>query len=54
MCIRDSPEGIYDLASGNKITVEGITCFASEQVARCDNETGQYLVLGADVYAFGN
>jgi hypothetical protein len=48
------PDGIYDLASGNKITVQGITCFASEQVARCDNENGQYLVLGPEVYAFGN
>lgn len=48
------PDGIYDLASGSKITVDGITCFASEQVARCDNENGQYLVLGAEVYAFGN
>ncbi|NBW74136.1 MAG: hypothetical protein EBR26_07050 [Microbacteriaceae bacterium] len=52
--LYSDPEGIYDLPVGSKITVGGITCYASEQVARCDNETGQYLVLGSEVYAFGN
>ena len=52
--LYSDPEGIYDLPSGSKIRVGAITCYAAEQVARCDNESGQYLALGSDVYGFGN
>ena len=48
------PEGIYDLPSGSKITVGAITCYATDSIARCDNETGQYFALGPEVYGFGN
>jgi hypothetical protein len=48
------PENAYDLTSGSKIVVGDITCFAAEMVARCDNESGQYLALGSEVFGFGN
>lgn len=52
--LYSDPAGIYDLPNGSKIEVGGITCFAADQVARCDNSDGQYIVLGADVYGFSS
>jgi len=52
--LYSDPEGIYDLPNGSKIVVGEITCFAAEQVARCDNTDGKYIVLGADVYGFSS
>ena len=52
--LYSDPEGAYDLPSGSKIVVGDITCFAAETVARCDNNTGQYLALGSDLFSFGN
>jgi hypothetical protein len=43
--------GLY---SDPEIIVGDITCYAAETVARCDNTSGQYLALGADVFGFGN
>jgi hypothetical protein len=52
--LYSDPEGIYDLPNGSKIVVGDISCFAAEQVARCDNTLGEYIVLGADVFGFSS
>jgi hypothetical protein len=52
--LYSDPEGIFDLPKGSKIQVGAITCYAADVVARCDNESGQYFALGAEVYGFGN
>ena len=52
--LYSDPEGIFDLPSGSKIMVGQITCFAADTVARCDNEEGEYLALGSEVFGFSN
>lgn len=52
--LYSDPEEAYSLPSGSKIVVGDISCFASETVARCDNNQDQYLVLGAEIFGFGN
>ena len=52
--LYSDPEGAFDLPSGSKIVVGDISCFAADKVARCDNMSGQYFALGAEVYGFGN
>ena len=52
--LYSDPEEAYSLPSGSKIVVGDITCFASETVARCDNNQDQYLVLGSEIFGFGN
>jgi hypothetical protein len=52
--LYSDPEAAFDLPSGSKIVVGDITCFAAETVARCDNNSGQYLALGAEIFSFGN
>jgi hypothetical protein len=39
------------LASGEKITTFGFSCFVEGQTARCENSTGDYIVLGPEVWA---
>jgi hypothetical protein len=52
--LYSDPEGIYDLPNGSKIIVGDITCFAAEQIARCDNTNDKYIILGADVFGFSS
>ncbi|MEI8231167.1 MAG: hypothetical protein WCG32_01160 [Actinomycetes bacterium] len=52
--LYSDPEGIYDLPNGSKIVVGDITCFAAEQIARCDNTDGNYIVLGSDLFGFSS
>ncbi len=52
--LYSDPDGIYDLPSGSKIVVGAITCYAAETIARCDNDSGQFLALGSEVYGFHN
>lgn len=42
------------LASGERITTFGFSCFVEGQVARCENSTGDYIVLGPKVWAMSN
>lgn len=42
------------LNSGEKITVGAVTCYVADTVARCDNENGQYIALGSNVWAAKN
>lgn len=42
------------LASGERITTFGFSCFVDGQVARCENATGDYIVLGPNVWAMSN
>lgn len=39
------------LASGERITAFGFTCFVENQVARCENSTGDFIVLGPEAWA---
>jgi hypothetical protein len=39
------------LASGERITTFGFSCFVEGQVARCENSSGDYIVLGPEVWA---
>lgn len=42
------------LNSGERITLEGISCFVEGTAARCENEAKNYIVLGPDAWAIGN
>jgi hypothetical protein len=42
------------LNSGEKVTVGQITCYVADTVVRCDNQNGQYIALGAQVWAAKN
>lgn len=42
------------LASGERITTFGFSCFVEGQVARCENSTGDYIVLGPNVWAMSD
>lgn len=39
------------LASGERITSFGFSCFVEEQSARCENSSGDYIVLGPTAWA---
>lgn len=42
------------LASGEKITTFGFSCFVDGQTARCENANGDYIVLGPNVWAMSD
>ena len=39
------------LASGERITTFGFSCFVEQQTARCENQTGDFIVLGPEAWA---
>lgn len=39
------------LASGERITTAGFTCFVEGKVARCENSTGDFIALGPEAWA---
>jgi hypothetical protein len=39
------------LADGEQITAFGFTCFVEGETARCENEAGDFIVLGPDAWA---
>jgi hypothetical protein len=39
------------LADGEQITAFGFTCFVQGETARCENSTGEFIVLGPDAWA---
>lgn len=39
------------LASGERITAFGFTCFVQETTARCENNNGDFIALGPDAWA---
>jgi hypothetical protein len=39
------------LASGQRITTYGFSCFVEGQVARCENGSGDFIVLGPEAWA---
>lgn len=41
------------LNPGETLTVGGITCFVTDETARCDNKRGNFIVLGPNVWAKG-
>jgi hypothetical protein len=45
------PSSSPTLASGERITTFGFSCFVEGQAARCENATGDYIVLGPEVWA---
>lgn len=42
------------LASGERITTFGFTCFVEAQVARCENSTGDFIALGPEAWAISD
>ncbi len=42
------------LASGERITTFGFSCFVEGQVARCENSKGDFIVLGPEVWAMSD
>ena len=47
------PSLFQTLIPGETLTVGGITCFVSDITARCDNTSGNFIVLGQEVWAKG-
>ena len=45
------PSAAPVLASGERITTFGFSCFVEKQAARCENSTGDFIVLGPDAWA---
>jgi hypothetical protein len=39
------------LASGERITTFGFSCFVEKQAARCENALGDFIVLGPEAWA---
>jgi len=39
------------LLDGEQITAFGFTCFVQRETARCENSTGEFIVLGPDAWA---
>jgi hypothetical protein len=39
------------LADGEQITAFGFTCFVEGETARCENQAGDFIVLGPDAWA---
>lgn len=48
------PEGMYSLNPGERLVLDGFTCFVENQTARCDNAYGKFVVLGPDAWAIGS
>jgi hypothetical protein len=48
------PTKAKPLEDGYAIRVDDFTCYTAGQTARCDNAIGNYIVLGANVWALGN
>lgn len=48
------PDSASTLNSGERISLEGITCFVEGTAARCENEVENYIVLGPDAWALGS
>jgi hypothetical protein len=42
------------LADGEQITAFGFSCFVQGETARCENSTGDFIVLGPDAWAKSN
>jgi hypothetical protein len=42
------------LESGQKLAVAPFICYVDNVTARCENENGNYIVLGPEVWALGN
>lgn len=42
------------LASGEKITAYGFSCFVQDQSARCENSAGDFIVLGPEAWALSD
>ena len=47
------PSVAQTLNSGETLTVGNITCFVNEITVRCDNKSGNYIVLAPEVWALG-
>jgi hypothetical protein len=47
------PSTAQTLNPGETVTVGNITCFVTDVTARCDNKSGNYVVLGPEVWALG-
>jgi hypothetical protein len=47
------PAQAQTLNPGETLTVGDITCFVTDITARCDNKSGNYIVLGPEVWALG-
>jgi hypothetical protein len=45
------PTGAQTLLDGQRVTVAPFTCFVDKATARCENETGDYVVLGPQAWA---
>jgi len=45
------PSGAQTLLDGQRVTVEPFTCFVQKATARCENQTGDYIVLGPQAWA---
>jgi hypothetical protein len=45
------PSAAPILASGERITTFGFSCFVEKQAARCENSMGDFIVLGPDAWA---
>ncbi|MEN9731537.1 MAG: hypothetical protein RL488_847 [Actinomycetota bacterium] len=48
------PTSAYVLNSGERLTLDGISCFVEGTAARCENEAHNYIVLGPDAWAIGS
>ena len=48
------PTSAATLNSGERVTLEGISCFVEGTAARCENESHNYIVLGPDAWAIGS
>jgi hypothetical protein len=42
------------LASGERITTFGFSCFVEKQAARCENSSGDFIVLGPEAWALSD
>lgn len=45
------PMGAQTLLDGQRVTVAPFTCFVQKATARCENELGDYVVLGPQAWA---
>ena len=48
------PSAAPVLASGERITSFGFTCFVEKQAARCENSSGDFIVLGPEAWAMSD
>lgn len=47
------PAQAQTLNPGETVTLGQLTCFVVENTVRCDNKSGNYIVLGPEVWALG-